>query len=130
TRSSSIRGHVRFRHVRTEARFPAIDQKSGHYESFYVKATRPGGGQGIWIRHTVHKRPGADLDGSIWFTLFDAEAPDPRATKVTVPAGEVTASHGSYITVAGATLGDGIAHGEANTPELEASRDLQFEPGP
>ena len=32
--------------------------KAGHYESFYIKACRPGGGQGIWIRHTVHKRPG------------------------------------------------------------------------
>ena len=32
------------------ARFPLVAAKAGHYESFYVKACRPGGGQGIWIR--------------------------------------------------------------------------------
>jgi hypothetical protein len=116
--------------VRTEARFPGLDQKAGHYESFYLKATRPGGGQAVWIRHTVHKRPGADLDGSIWFTLFDAEAAGPRATKVTVPAGDVSAGAGSYIKVDGAELGAGFARGAAMTPELEASWDLEFEPGP
>ena len=41
------------------ARFPKVAAKGGHYESFYIKACRPGGGQGLWIRHTVHKRPGA-----------------------------------------------------------------------
>ena len=30
--------------VRTEARFPAVGAGAGHYESFYIKATRPGGG--------------------------------------------------------------------------------------
>ncbi len=39
------------------ARFPRVAGKAGHYESFYVKACQPGGGRGIWIRHTVHKRP-------------------------------------------------------------------------
>ena len=42
------------------ARFPSVAAKAGHYESFYIKACRPGSGQGIWIRHTVHKRPGAE----------------------------------------------------------------------
>ena len=68
------------------ARFPRVAAKAGHYESFYLKACRPGGGQGLWIRHTVHKRPGAEPSASIWFVLFDREAPAPRATKVTVPA--------------------------------------------
>ena len=70
--------------VRTEARFPGIGQSAGHYESFYLKASRPGGGQGIWIRHTIHKRPDEELTGSVWFTLFDADATGPRATKLTV----------------------------------------------
>ena len=42
------------------ARFPRVGRKAGHYESFYVKACEPGGGRGIWIRHTVHKRPGEE----------------------------------------------------------------------
>jgi hypothetical protein len=116
--------------VRTEARFPQVGAGAGHYESFFVKATRPGGGQGIWIRHTVHKRPGAELEGSIWFTLFDAEAAGPRATKVTVPASEVGAPASALIEVAGAVLEPGRAWGEAATPELAASWDLSFEPGP
>jgi hypothetical protein len=115
--------------VRTEARFPGLDQGAAHYESFYVKATRPGGGQAVWIRHTVHKRPGEPLDGSVWFTLFDAEAAGPRATKVTVGHAEVHSGDGNYIDVGGAVLGDGIARGELSTPALDASWDLHFDPG-
>ena len=42
------------------AGFPRASRRRrrGHYESFYIKACQPGGGRGIWIRHTVHKRPG------------------------------------------------------------------------
>jgi hypothetical protein len=116
--------------VRTEARFPGVSPGAGHYESFYIKATRPGGGRAIWIRHTVHKRPGEELTGSLWVTLFDAEAPGPRATKVTVGAEAVSAPPGAYIDVAGARLGPGTASGEATTPELEASWELTFTDGP
>ena len=56
------------------ARFPGVAAKGGHYESFYIKACRPGGGRAIWIRHTVHKRPGAEPNASIWFVLFDRDA--------------------------------------------------------
>ena len=61
------------------ARFPEVGAKAGHYESFYVKACEPGGGRGIWIRHTVHKRPGAEPNASIWFCFFDRSAAGPRA---------------------------------------------------
>ncbi|HEY8779342.1 MAG TPA: hypothetical protein VIL93_06095, partial [Solirubrobacterales bacterium] len=85
-----------------EARFPQVAAKAGHYESFYIKTCRPGGGQGIWIRHTVHKRPGQEPNASIWFTLFDAESPGPRATKITVPSTELSSPEGSWIRVADA----------------------------
>jgi hypothetical protein len=52
----------------------ACAERRGHYESFYIKACQPGGGQALWIRHTVHKRPGAEPNASIWFVLFDREA--------------------------------------------------------
>ncbi len=113
--------------MRTEARFPAAGLGAGHYESFYIKATRPGGGQAIWIRHTVHKRPGEEPNGSLWFTLFDADAPGPRATKVTVPAAEVSAPAGGYIEVAGARLEPGRARGGVETAELAASWELEFD---
>src|SRR5215213_7517474 len=115
--------------MRTEARFPALKPGAGHYESFYIKATRPGGGRAIWIRHTVHKRPDAELTGSIWVTLFDAEAPAPRAAKVTVDAERVSAPPGAYVEVAGARLDPGRASGEIKTPEVDMSWELAFTDG-
>jgi len=106
------------------ARFPRVAAKAGHYESFYVKACRPGGGQGIWIRHTVHKRPGAEPNASIWFTFFDREAEGPRATKVTVPAAELSVPAGSWIRVGEAEIGPGYARWDGSVPTV--SWDLTF----
>ena len=109
------------------ARFPDVAAKAGHYESFYIKACRPGGRVGIWIRHTVHKRPGEEPTGSIWFTLFDRAAPAPRATKVTVPAGRLSAPPGSWIRVSDAEIGPGVATGSVDTEGLAASWSLHFD---
>jgi hypothetical protein len=108
------------------ARFPGVAAKAGHYESFYIKACRPGGGQGIWIRHTVHKRPGAEPNASIWFVLFDRDAEGPRATKVTVPASDLSAPVGSWIRVDGAEVGPGRAVGAVDTEAVKASWELTF----
>jgi hypothetical protein len=108
------------------ARFPRAAAKTGHYESFYLKACEPGGGRGIWIRHTVHKRPGAEPSASIWFVLFDREAEGPRATKVTVPAAELSAPAGSWIRVGEAEIGPGRAEGSVDTDALSASWSLSF----
>ena len=108
------------------ARFPDVAPKAGHYESFYIKACRPGGGQGIWIRHTVHKRPGAEPNASIWVTFFDREAEGPRATKVTVPAAELSAPAGSWVRVDGCEIGPGKARGGVQTEALKASWGLSF----
>jgi len=108
------------------ARFPSVGQGAGHYESFYVKACRPGGGQGVWIRHTVHKRPGQAPQASIWFTLFDSAAEGPRATKDTVPEAELSVPHGGWIRVAGAEIGPGRAEGSIDTDSLTASWSLRF----
>jgi hypothetical protein len=108
------------------ARFPEVVAKAGHYESFYVKACRPGGGLGVWIRHTVHKRPGAEPKGSIWFVLFDREAEGPRATKVTLPAAELSAPDGAWIRVGSAQIGPRRAEGGVATEELAASWRLEI----
>jgi hypothetical protein len=113
--------------VRTQARFPGVARGAGHYESFYLKATRPGGGQAVWIRHTIHKRPGEELTGSVWFTLFDGDAAGPRAAKATVPASDVSAPEGGYIGVGGATLSPGGANGEIAGGGLTASWRLTFD---
>ena len=115
--------------MRTEARFPAIGPAAGHYESFYIKATHPQGGRGIWIRHTVGKRPHADPSASVWFTLFDAEAPGPRATKLTVPATELSVPEGGFIRVDGAALEPGRATGEIATDAMTVSWQLDYDDG-
>ena len=113
--------------MRTEARFPDVGVGAGHYESFYIKATRPGGGQGLWIRHTVHKRPGEQPSASIWLTLFDADSAGPRATKLTVPAAQVSAPAGAYIEIDGARLGPERADGQITGDDgLSVSWDLEL----
>ena len=112
--------------MRTEARFPGIDLGAGHYESFYIKAAHPGGGRAVWIRHTVHKRPRAEPTASLWLTLFDADAPGPRAAKATHPAAELSVPTGAYIQIGPATLQPGRASGSISTPAIEAGWDLRF----
>ena len=115
--------------MRTKARFPelAAEEKAAHYESFYLKLVKPGGGVGAWIRHTVHKRPGERITGALWFVLFDADAAGPRATKRQFGPEQFDAPEGSYIRVADATLADGRATGSVSTDALSASWDLGFE---
>ena len=112
--------------MRTRARFPDVPEKAGHYESFYLKLTAPGGGRGAWIRHTVHKRPGEAATCALWFVLFDSSAAAPRATKRQFAAGELASDPETYIRVADATLTDGRATGRIETDALDASWDLTF----
>jgi hypothetical protein len=105
----------------TVARFTSLAGGAGHYESFYLKACHPGQPLGVWIRYTVHVRPGAEPTGSLWFTLFDANADGPLARKVTV-AGPSAGADG-WIEVGDAVLRDGMATGTAE----DAAWELRFE---
>ena len=109
----------------TEARFPGVAAKAGHYESWYLKACHPSEPLGAWIRYTVHKRPEASPTGSLWFTLFDAAADGPRASKVTLPA--PAAGGGDWVRVGEASLGPGRASGSAPSDRCDASWDLRFD---
>ena len=112
--------------MRSEARFPGVGTKAGHYESFYLKACHPDGGLGAWIRHTVHKRPRAEPTASLWFTLFDADADGPVAAKATYPATELSAGDGAYIRIDGAVLEPGRARGAIDVDGAEVSWELEF----
>jgi len=115
---------------RAAARFPNVPVARGHYESFYLKAGHPGEPLAVWIRYTIHKRPGAPPRGSVWFTLFDARATGaPRASKVTVEADRLDAGGGDYVRIAGSRFGPGHAVGDATSERLAASWELEFEPG-
>jgi hypothetical protein len=109
----------------TAARFSGM---TSGYESFYLRAAAPEGGQGLWLRHTVRVAPGEEPTGSLWLTWFDAND-GPTATKLTVPgpeAGEGAA--GPWLQIAGATVGEGRAVGAiAEADHLPAAQwDLSF----
>jgi hypothetical protein len=109
----------------TEARFPQLPTEAGHYESFYLKACHPGEPVGVWIRYTIHKRPGARPRGSIWFTLFDRSAEGPRASKASFD--DPSAGGGDWIRMGEARLGAGEAFGEARSKRCHAAWELRFE---
>src|SRR3712207_5858507 len=92
-----------------DARFPAVPREKGHYESWYLKASHPEEPVGVWIRYTVHKRPGHEPTGSLWFTLFDRGAGAPWATKVTLPG--PSAGGGALIGVGESRLSEREATG-------------------
>jgi hypothetical protein len=103
----------------SDARFPAVPRDAGHYESFYLKAGDAASRQALWLRYTVHKRPGGDAVGSLWATLFDEGGP--HAAKVSL--GQLTAGGGDWLSVGDARIGADGARGEI--PGL-ASWDLRF----
>ena len=104
----------------TAARFTALPDKAGHYESFYLKLCHPSEPLGAWIRYTVHKRPGAAPTGSLWFTLFEPDGP--RAAKLTVPG--PSAGAGDWLRVGDARI---FAEGAIGQVGDEISWQLAFE---
>jgi len=92
----------------TRARFP--DLTTG-YESFYLRACAPEGALGVWIRYTVQCGQGVQPTGSLWCTLFDADAPSPTATRQTVP-GPTAGAGDDWIGTDNARMGSGSATGE------------------
>jgi hypothetical protein len=112
--------------VRTRARFPEVGDRDGHYESFYLKLCRPGGGLGVWIRHTVHKRPREPATCALWFTLFDRDAAGPRATKRQFGPEVLQSAGDSYIRIGESVLAEGRAAGAISTAALEARWELSF----
>jgi hypothetical protein len=113
--------------LRTRARFPEVELKTGHYESFYLKACHPSAPLGVWIRYTVHKAPGGRPHGSLWFTFFDGSAEGPLASKTTLGADETGAGPDEYVHIGDSRFEPGRAVGRAPSEQLDASWDLRFE---
>jgi hypothetical protein len=91
------------------------------YESFYLRAVSPEAPLGVWIRHTVHKRPGERPRGSVWFTLFDPARSGPLMCKCTT--GEPSVPAGGWIAIGEhARIGPEEARGGC----AEASWSLSF----
>jgi hypothetical protein len=99
--------------------FPDASLRAGMYESFYLRAVHPERPQGVWIRYTVHKRPGEAARGSLWFTLFDGAA-RPFMHKLTTP--DLSVPAGGWIAVGDSVLGPERAEGTCG----EARWSLRF----
>lgn len=115
----------------SEAKFPSVPLAKGHYESFYLRACHPSRPLGCWIRYTVHKRPGKPPRGSVWFVLFDAEAPEPIASKVTTDdleggGASPILARDRCIRVGSSELGALYARGEAPSEQADPSWALEF----
>jgi hypothetical protein len=106
------------------ARFPGVQRRSAHYESYFLKACHPSGGLGVWIRYTVHKPPDEPAKGFTWFTLFDA-ATGVLASKAG-PA-HPDSPPGVYVRVGDSVFTPDGATGVAASPQLEAGWELRFD---
>jgi hypothetical protein len=106
----------------TSPRFPAARLRAGMYESFYLRAVSPDEPVGVWIRYTVHKRPGRRPRGSVWCTAFDARRGAPFMQKLTTE--ELQTPRGSWIAIGKENeLGPGRAQGSCG----EARWSLRFD---
>lgn len=96
--------------MHAEAVFPDAPAKAGMYESFYLRAVAPEEPVGVWVRCTVHKRPGERAKGSVWCTAFDARGGRPWMQKLT--SDELSAPDDAWIAIDSSRMGDGYAAGE------------------
>ncbi len=105
--------------------FDTVPQARGMYESFYLRAVCPDRPLGVWIRCTVHKRSNAPPRGSVWCTVFDAEAPAPFMHKTTTE--RLSVPPGGWISVGDSHIGPGAAEGSCG-PASWSLRFSQEEP--
>ncbi len=90
-----------------------------------MKAAAPEGGRAIWIRHTVHKRPGEDPTGAVWMTWFDSDRTEPLAAKGRVGAEAISVPEKTYIRVAESEIAPGRVQGQLENG-VRASWSLRF----
>jgi hypothetical protein len=100
--------------------FARAPRRVGMYESFYLRAVSPVQPVGVWIRYTVHKRPGQPPRGSVWCTVFDASSGRPFVTKLTTS--DLHEPAGGWIAVGDSQITPGDAQGTCG----EASWSLSF----
>jgi hypothetical protein len=100
--------------------FPGVSRRAGMYESFYLRAVSPEDPVSVWIRYTVHKRPGQPPRGSLWCTVFDATRGRPFMAKLTTD--DLHAPTGGWIAVGDSQMSTADAQGTCG----QASWSLRF----
>src|SRR6478609_5915090 len=105
------------------ARWPGVGHGRRHYESYFLRAVHPTEPRGVWLRYTVTTSPSGDPEGQLWFTLFDRNAPRPRAVRV--DAGGGSTGGDALIRLGRSSFGAADITGEARTPDLSAGWSLR-----
>jgi hypothetical protein len=78
----------------------------GHYEVYYLSATDPGTGLGLWIRYTLRAPSAGAGECALWFMAMGRDG-SRFARKATHPIGELEAATDPFrLTLAGADLSD------------------------
>ncbi len=105
-----------------DARYPAVPHADGHYESYYLKVADAASRRAVWLRYTVHKRPGETPIGSLWATLF--EVGGPYAAKYSPPPDALDCGGVDHLRIGSSRIGPDGAHGELPG---QATWELRFE---
>ena len=87
--------------MRVEPVFRSAPSEAGMYESFYLRAVSPHEPLGVWIRHTVHKRPGRAPTGACGAPSSTRARGAPAMHKATFE--ELRVPPGGWIEIGGRT---------------------------
>lgn len=106
------------------------NQRTGFYESFFLRANHPTRPLAFWIRYTIFSpkiRP-QDAIGELWAIYFNGETNDHVAVKKEVPFRECTFSPTEFfVEVDGAQLRPGELHCQADHSDASLAWDLTFD---
>ena len=116
--------------LRIEARYPTVKRAAGHYESVFLRAAAPAGGQALWLRHVIDKPPGESGTPSLWLTWFDDAAPAPFQAKTAYDIAALAFPEDAFLAIGGAVIGPGRATGSMPSDLGELVWELVFDDGP
>jgi hypothetical protein len=102
------------------------DGTPGHYEVYYLSATDPASGIGLWIRYTMVAPLSGDATCSLWFMAMDPAGDVRTGRKVSFPVDQLVAEPDPFrLTIGDSELSDrGMAGGFE-----DVSWELSWEPG-
>ena len=104
-------------------------QKSGHYESYFLRANHPTGPQAFWIRYTIFSPAGKPdkAIGELWAVFFDGNTGPNVAVKKEVPFSRCSFSPSALdVKIDNAILNAGKLNGDASANKHEISWDLAY----
>jgi hypothetical protein len=101
--------------------------RSGHYESYYLRANHPTRPLACWLRYTIFAPKGSgEAVGELWAVLFDGETGEHVVGKTQVPMADCAFARDAFeVRVGEAALGPHLARGSAGPIRW----DLRYEGG-